>query len=82
MARKKKKAGSSDAIGVLIIVAIGALIAIPKEFWIGLGVLVGTGAIIYFFGKSKKTSMSVEASTPEPAVAVEAVASAPPSQVP
>lgn len=79
MARRKKKSGLSDAIGVLIIVLIGALMAIPKEFWIGLGLLVGTGAVVYFFGKAKKTSVRMEASTPEPAVEVVASRAAEPT---
>jgi len=54
MGRKKKSSGFEGVLGVLVLGVIALLAAIPKEVWIGIGVLVGLGVIGYLYNKSQQ----------------------------
>lgn len=54
MGRRKKSGGSEGVIGVIVLAVLALLASIPKEVWIGIGVLVAVGAIGYFYNKSQQ----------------------------
>lgn len=62
MARGSKSGGG--AIGVVVIGLLALLAAVPKEVWIGLGVLAVIGVAIYFFNQNSSGSASAQASPP------------------
>ena len=51
-----KKKGSESAIVWLAVGVIAILAAIPKELWIGFGVLGVIGAVVYFWSKKSPSS--------------------------
>lgn len=51
-----KKKGSDSAIVWLAVGVIAILAAIPKELWIGFGVLGVIGAVVYFWSKKSPSS--------------------------
>jgi uncharacterized tellurite resistance protein B-like protein len=63
---RRKKSGSGGVIGALVIGAIALLTAVPKEVWIGVGVLAVIGAAIYLYSQSKKVQDVIEEQPPEP----------------
>lgn len=63
---RRKKSGSGGVIGALVIGAIALLAAIPKEVWIGVGVLAVIGIAIYLYSQSKKAQDVLEEQPPEP----------------
>lgn len=57
-----KKSGGG-AVGVLVLVGLGMLAAIPKEAWIAIGVMAFAGLMIYLlFGNKGSHSNSIQAS--------------------
>ena len=62
MARGSKSGGG--AIGVVVIGLLALLAAIPKEVWIGLGVLAVVGVAIYFFNQNSSETVSNDAPPP------------------
>lgn len=63
---RRKKSGSGGVIGALVIGAIALLAAIPKEVWIGAGVLAVIGIAIYMYGQAKKAQEVIKETPPEP----------------
>lgn len=63
---RRKKSGSGGVLGALVIGAIALLAAIPKEVWIGAGVLAVIGIAIYMYGQSKKAQEVIEEPPPDP----------------
>lgn len=61
---RRKKSGSGGVVAALVIGAIALLAAIPKEVWIGVGVLAAIGVAIYLYSQSKKAQVVVEESEP------------------
>lgn len=57
---RRKKSGSGGVGAVLLVGAIGLLAAIPKEVWIGAGVLLVLGFAFYLYWKSKRSGAEVE----------------------
>jgi tellurite resistance protein len=58
------KSGGGGVIAVVVIGGLALLAAIPKEVWIGLGVLAVVGVAIYFFNQNSSPSAAAEAQTP------------------
>lgn len=58
----RKKSGSGGVIGVLAIGLLALISAIPREVWVGAGVLIAIGAAIYFYNKSKSSPVQNTAS--------------------
>jgi uncharacterized tellurite resistance protein B-like protein len=50
---KKKNSGSVGLIGALVIGVLAVLASIPKEVWIGIGVLAAIGFAIYLYRQPK-----------------------------
>lgn len=59
MARKNSNSGSG--LVLLVLGAIGLVAAIPKEVWIGAGVLLLVGAAAYFYRKTKASKLEGQA---------------------
>lgn len=54
MGRRKKSSGSEGVLGVLVLGGFALLAAIPREVWIGLGVIAALGAVGYFYNKAQQ----------------------------
>lgn len=84
---RKKKSDSGGVVAALVMGAIVLLAMIPKEVWIGVGVLAAIGIAVYLYGQSKKPSAVVveepepprQASRPDARVARESARSSPQS---
>jgi uncharacterized tellurite resistance protein B-like protein len=64
---RRKKSGSGGVLGGLALLALAALTFIPKEVWIGIGVLLVLALIGYVHGKFKGTSSTTASpSSPPP----------------
>lgn len=63
---RRKKSGSGGVIGALVIGAIALLAAVPKEVWIGVGVLAVIGIAFYLYSRSKTAQDVVEGQLPAP----------------
>lgn len=50
---RKKKSGTGGVVAAVVIGAIALLAALPKEVWIGAGVLVVIGLVLYVYRQSK-----------------------------
>ncbi|MCP5285397.1 MAG: TerB N-terminal domain-containing protein [Burkholderiaceae bacterium] len=61
---RRKKSGPGGVLAVLFVGVVALLAAIPKEVWIGAGMLGVIGVALYMFGKSKKPDIAVEQSEP------------------
>lgn len=58
MARRKKS--GAGGVGAVLLVGVVVLLAnIPKEVWVGAGVLLVVGVVGYLYAKSKKSSVAV-----------------------
>lgn len=67
---RRKKAGAGGGIGAVVVGLLVLLAAIPREVWIGVGVLAAVGVGIYLYLKSKGSAQAApqEAAPPAPAV--------------
>ena len=67
---RRKKSGAGGGIGALFVGLLVLLAAIPREVWIGIGVLAAVGVGIYLYLKSKGSAQAApqEAARPAPAV--------------
>ena len=61
---KRKKSGSGGVVAALVIGVIALFAAIPKEVWLGAGMLAAIGFAVYLYSQSKKTQKIAE--EPEP----------------
>jgi uncharacterized tellurite resistance protein B-like protein len=57
---RRRKSGSGGVGGVLLVGAIALLASIPKEVWIGAGVLLVVGFALYLYRKSKGSAVVAE----------------------
>lgn len=55
-----KKSDSGVGILVLVGIVIAILSSIPKEVWIGLGVIAGLGVAIYIYKQSQKNKLQAD----------------------
>ena len=61
---KRKKAGSGGVVAALVIGVIALFAAIPKEVWLGVGMLAAIGFVIYLYSQPKKTQKIAEEPAP------------------
>ncbi len=52
---RRTKSGSGGVIGAVVIGGLALLAAIPKEVWIGAGVLAVVGIALYLYNQSRKS---------------------------
>lgn len=57
---RRKGTGAGGVVAVIVLGALAMLMAIPKEVWIGAGVLAAIGFVAYLVSQSKKTRAVVE----------------------
>ncbi|MHB8254713.1 MAG: tellurite resistance TerB family protein [Acidiferrobacter sp.] len=58
----RRKSGGSGALGIIALVVLGLLASIPKEVWVGIGVIASLSFIGYVLSRIGKSG---NASTPE-----------------
>lgn len=58
-----KKSGGGGVAGAILLAIIAAVAALPKEVWMGAGVLAGLGFVAYLFFKGKKSAPPTVAMT-------------------
>lgn len=61
---KRKKSGSGGVVAALVIGVIALFATIPKEVWLGVGMLAAIGFVVYLYSQSKKNQKIAE--EPEP----------------
>lgn len=59
---RRKKSGAGGGIGALFVGLLVLLAAIPREVWIGIGVLAAVGVGIYLYLKSKDNAQAAQRS--------------------
>ena len=67
---RRKKSGAGGGIGALFVGLLVLLAAIPREVWIGIGVLAAVGVGIYLYLKSKDNAQAAPEEPARPAPAV------------
>ncbi|MDQ8031704.1 MAG: TerB N-terminal domain-containing protein [Bordetella sp.] len=67
---KRKKSGAGGGIGAVALGLLVLLAAIPREVWIGVGVLAAIGLCIYLYLKFKGSAQQPPQEAPRPARAV------------
>lgn len=67
---RRKKSGAGGGIGAVVVGLLVLLAAIPREVWIGVGVLAAIGIGIYLYLKSKGGAQEAPQETARPARAV------------
>lgn len=55
-----RKSGPGGVLGAAVIGAIALLASVPKEVWIGAGLLLAVGIALYLYSASRKVSSSVD----------------------
>lgn len=67
---RRKKSGAGGGVGAVVVGLLVLLAAIPREAWIGMGVLVAVGVGIYLYLQFKGSAQAApqEAVRPAPAV--------------
>lgn len=63
---RRRKSGSGGVFGAVVIGALVLIASVPKEVWIGVGVLAVVAAAIYLYGQSKKSQASATIEEVEP----------------
>lgn len=58
MARRRTKSGGGGVIGFLIIAIIAFLASIPKEVWIGIGIIAAVVFVVWAFTRKGKSAVS------------------------
>ena len=67
---RRKKSGVGGGIGAVVVGLLVLLAAIPREVWIGIGVLAAVGVGIYLYLKSKDNAQAAPEEPARPAPAV------------
>lgn len=55
----RRKSGGSGALGIITLVVLGLLASIPKEVWVGIGVIASLSFIGYVLSKISKSGNTV-----------------------
>jgi uncharacterized tellurite resistance protein B-like protein len=71
-----RKSGSGGVLGAVVLGAIALLASVPREIWIGAGVLLAVGIVLYLYSASRRVSVATDEAEADRS------ASAPPSDVP
>jgi uncharacterized tellurite resistance protein B-like protein len=57
---RRKKSGSGGVVTALVVGVIGLFAAIPKDVWLGVGILAAIVLVVYLYSQSKNTQKIAE----------------------